>query len=252
MLQHPTVDKLHALRLSGMAAALAEQQTQDGIDRLGFEERLGLLVERESSERDSRQTAARLRRARLKVPDASPEDIDYRTARGLDRALTARLLTGEWLRERQNLILVGPTGLGKSWLGCAFAIQACRQGFSACYLRVPKLNEELAIAHGSGRYARWLAQLAKTDLVILDDLAMAPLTDSARRDLLEVLDDRHGHRSTLATSQIPVDHWHEAIGEPTVADAILDRLVHNAHRITLSGESLRKTRSRLTAKPQSE
>jgi hypothetical protein len=143
-----------------------------------------------------------LRRARLKVPDASPEDIDYRTARGLDRALTARLLTGEWLRERQNLILVGPTGLGKSWLGCAFAIQACRQGFSACYLRVPKLNEELAIAHGSGRYARWLTQLAKTDLVILDDLAMAPLTDSARRDLLEVLDDRHGHRSTLATSQI--------------------------------------------------
>jgi DNA replication protein DnaC len=148
--------------------------------------------------------------------------------------------------------VAGSTGLGKSWLGCAFAIQACRQGFSACYLRVPKLNEELAIAHGSGRYARWLAQLAKTDLVILDDLAMAPLTDSARRDLLEVLDDRHGHRSTLATSQIPVDHWHEAIGEPTVADAILDRLVHNAHRITLSGESLRKTRSRLTAKPQSE
>jgi DNA replication protein DnaC len=149
MLHHPTVDKLHALRLPGMAAALAEQQSQDGIDRLGFEERLGLLVERESSERDSRQTAARLRRARLKVPDASPEDIDYRTARGLDRALTARLLTGEWLRERQNLILVGPTGLGKSWLGCAFAIQACRQGFSACYLRVPKLNEELAIAHGA-------------------------------------------------------------------------------------------------------
>lgn len=161
--------------------------------------------------------------------------------------MRTRLLTCEWVRERQNLILVAPTGLGKSWLGCAFAVQACRQGFSACYLRVPKLNEELAIAHGSGRYARWLAQLAKTDLVILDDLAMTPLTDSARRDLLEVLDDRHGNRSTLATK-----HWHDAIGEPTVADAILDRLVHNAHRITLDGESMRKTRSRLTAKQLSE
>ncbi|EIM93432.1 IstB ATP binding domain-containing protein [Paraburkholderia hospita] len=160
------------------------------------------MVEREASQRESRQTAARLRRAKLRFSDASPEDIDYRTARGLDRALTARLLTCEWIRERQNLILVAPTGLGKSWLGCAFAVQACRQGFSACYLRVPKLNEELAIAHGSGRYARWLTQLAKTDVVILDDFAMAPLSDSARRDLLEVLDDRHGNRSTLATSQL--------------------------------------------------
>lgn len=252
MLHHPTVDKLHALHLTGMAAALAEQQAQEGIDRLGFEERLGLLVEREASQRESRQTAARLRRAKLRFSDASPEDIDYRTARGLDRALTARLLTCEWIRERQNLILVAPTGLGKSWLGCAFAVQACRQGFSACYLRVPKLNEDLAISHGSGRYARWLTQLAKTDVVILDDFAMAPLSDSARRDLLEVLDDRHGNRSTLATSQLPVDHWHDAIGEPTVADAILDRLVHNAHRITLAGESMRKTRSRLTTKSQSE
>src|SRR5471030_1991602 len=252
MLKHPTIDKLHALRLSGMAAALTQQHNNPDIEALGFEERLGLLVEREASERESRQTASRLRRAKLKFADASPEDIDYRTNRGLDRALTARLLTCEWVREKQNLILVAPTGLGKSWLACAFALQACRQGFTACYLRMPKLNEELAIAHGSGRYARLLAQWAKTDIMILDDLAMAPLTDSARRDLLEVLDDRHGHRSTLATSQIPVDHWHEAIGEPTVADAILDRLVHNAHRITLAGESLRKTRSRLTAKQQSE
>jgi DNA replication protein DnaC len=252
MLHHPTVDKLYALRLGGMAAALVEQQSQEGIDRLCFEERLGLLVEREASERESRQTTARLRRAKLKFADAVPEDIDYRTVRGLDRTLTARLLTCEWVRRRQNLILIAPTGLGKSWLACAFAVQACRQGFSVAYLRMPKLSEELALVHGSGGYARWLAQVAKTDIVILDDLAMTPLADSARRDLLEVLDDRHGSRSTMATSQLPVDNWHAAIGEPTVADAILDRLVHNAHRLTLNGESMRKTRGSLTATTESE
>ncbi|WP_455289863.1 IS21-like element helper ATPase IstB [Cupriavidus necator] len=252
MLHHPTVERLHALRLFGMAAALAEQQSQVSIDQLGFEERLGLLVERESSERQSRMFSARLRRAKLRFADAVPEDIDYRTARGLDRTLLARLLTGEWIRERQNVILIGKTGLGKSWLACALANQACRHGYSVCYLRMPKFSEEMAIVHGSGRYAKLLAQWAKTDILVLDDLAMTPMSDQARRDLLELLDDRHGSRSTIVTSQIPLDHWHDAIGDPTLADAILDRLVHNAHRLTLDGESMRKRRNGLTDKHDSE
>jgi DNA replication protein DnaC len=252
MLKHPTINKLHELRLNGMADALAEQQGFADIEALGFEERLGLLVEREASVRESRQTTARLRRAKLKFADAVPEDIDYRSARGLDRGLVSQLLTGTWIRERNNAVIVGATGLGKTWLACALANQACRLGYSALYVRVPKLNEELAIAHGSGRYARLLAQWARTDVLLMDDLAMAPMTDSTRRDLLEILDDRHGHRSTLVTSQIPIDNWHAALGDPTLADAILDRLVHNTYRINLSGDSMRKRKKSLTENPQSE
>jgi DNA replication protein DnaC len=252
VLHHPTVEKLNALRLFGMASALAEQQSQVSIDQLGFEERLGLLVERESSERQSRMFSSRLRRAKLRFADAVPEDINYRAARGLDRTLLARLLTSEWIRERQNVILIGKTGLGKSWLACALANQACRQGYSVAYLRMPKFSEEMAIVHGSGRFAKLLAQWAKTDILVLDDFAMTPLADQARRDLLELLDDRHGSRSTIVTSQIPVDNWHDALGEPTLADAILDRLVHNAHRLSLDGESMRKPQKSLTDKHHSE
>jgi DNA replication protein DnaC len=181
-----------------------------------------------------------------------PEDVDYRSSRGLDRMLLARLLTGEWIRERQNVILVAPTGLGKSWLACALVNQACRQGYSAGYLRIPKFSEEMAIAHGTGRYARMLAQWARTDILVPDDLAMAPMSDQARRDLLEVLDDRHGSHSTIVTSQVPLENWHAAIGDPTLADAILDRLVHNAHRVTLAGQSMHKRRNGLTSKEVSE
>ncbi len=251
MLNHPTHDQLNQLRLFGMARALVEQQAIPDITQLAFEERLGLLVEREISERLSIQTASRLRRAKLKQA-AVAEDVDYRAARSLDRALFNRLLTGDWVAQHQNVLITGPTGVGKTWLACALANQACRQGRSVLYLRVPRLFEDIAIAHGDGRYSKLLTQLAKTNVLVLDDWGLALLTDAARRDLLEILDDRHGYRSTLVTSQLPVANWHESIGDPTLADAILDRLVHNAHQLTLTGESMRKRKNSLTQKQDSE
>lgn len=245
MLNHPTYQQLNQLRLFGMAKALDEQQRLPELDRMSFEERLGLLVEREASERASLQTAARLRRAKLKHA-AAPEDVDYRVARGLDRTLFNRLLTGAWIKERQNVLITGLTGLGKTWLACALTNQACRLGYSSLYMRVPRLFEELAIAHGDGRYVKLITQLAKVDVLLLDDWGVAMLTDSARRDLLEILDDRYNQRSTIITSQMKVDDWHESIGDPILADAILDRLVHNAHKLDLSGESIRKSKRGLT------
>ncbi|MFC6519786.1 IS21-like element helper ATPase IstB [Undibacterium arcticum] len=243
MLNHPT-HELNQLKLFGMARALTEQASLD-LDHLGFEERLGLLIDRETTERDGRLLAQRLLRAKLK-PNTAAEDTDYRHARGLDKALFQRLLAGQWLREKQNVLLTGPTGVGKTWLACALAHQACRQGYSAYYVRLPRLLDELSIGRADGRYSKLLKQLAKVDVLTIDDWGLAVLDDVHRRDLLEVLDDRHNARSTIVTSQLPVDHWHAAIGDATLADAILDRLVHNAHQLTLKGESLRKKRSRLT------
>lgn len=245
MLNHPTYQQLNQLRLFGMAKALNEQQRLPELDRMSFEERLGLLVEREASERASMQTTARLRRAKLKHA-AAPEDVDYRVARGLDRTLFNRLLTGSWIKEHQNVLITGLTGLGKTWLACALTNQACRLGYSSLYVRVPRLFEELAIAHGDGRYVKFITQLAKVDVLLLDDWGVAMLTDSARRDLLEILDDRYNQRSTIITSQLKVDDWHESIGDPILADAILDRVVHNAHKLDLSGESIRKSKRGLT------
>lgn len=239
MLNHPTVAKLHTLRLTGMATALQEQSTQPDIDRLGFDGRLGLLVDREMTERDSRRLHLRLGKARLRQ-NACLEDLDYRTVRGLDRTLMTTLATGEWLRLHLNILICGPTGVGKSWIACALANQACRLGFTARYQRMDRLLTDLHAAHGDGRYVKLLTQIAKTDVLCIDDFGLSPWTDLARRDLLEVLDDRHGTRSTIVTSQLPVDHWHEAMGDPTLADAILDRLVHNSYRINLKGDSLRK------------
>jgi DNA replication protein DnaC len=251
MLTHPTRDKLQSLRLTGMLKALDEQQQMPDIDQLGFEERLGLLVDRELTERHNGRLQARLRKARLKH-QGTVEDIDYRAPRGLDRALMNHLATGQWIREGLNLLLCGPTGAGKTWIACALAHKACREGFSALYLRLPRLLEDLVLAHGDGRFSKLMTGFAKSDLIILDDWGLAKFNAQQRRDLLELLDDRHGHRSTIVTSQLPVEHWHELIGDATLADAILDRLVHNAYRITLKGDSMRKRQSNLTTPTPAE
>ena len=244
MLTHPTLDKLQALKFTGMATALAEQMNSPDIDALSFEERLGLLVDREATERENRRLSSRLRRARLKH-NAALEDIDYRHPRGLDKSLIQSLAACQWVKEHLNILLTGPTGVGKTWLACALAQKACREGYTALYLRLPRLLQEMAIAKGDGRYPKLLATLAKTDVLILDDWGLAKLTAEQRRDLLEILEDRHGARSTLATSQLPIEKWHDIIGDPTLADAILDRVVHNAHKIHMKGESVRKTKGKV-------
>jgi DNA replication protein DnaC len=251
MLNHPTLEKLQTLRFTGMYKALVEQMKLADIESLSFDERLGLLVEREMTEREDRRLQTRLRQAKLKH-NAAIEDIDYRSPRGLNKGLMLQLGSCQWIREGLNLIINGPTGVGKTWIACALAHKACREGFTAQYLRLPRLFEELHLAHGDGRFPKLMATFAKTDLLILDDWGLATLTAQQRRDLLELLDDRHGHRSTLVTSQIPLDHWHEIIGDPTLADAILDRLVHNAYRIPLKGESMRKRQAKLTTTTDSE
>lgn len=246
MLTHPILDQLLELKLIGMHRALAEQRRMSDVDSLSFEERLGLLVDREITERADRRLQYRLRTARLRQP-ACIEDIDYRHRRGLDKRLMRQLATGEYLGQKLNILLTGPAGVGKTWLACALAHKACRDTHTARYLRLPRLMQDLAVAKADGRYAKLLRELAKADLVILDDFGLMPLNDEARRDLLEILDDRHNRKSTLVTSQLPVEQWHGYIAEPTLADAILDRLVHNAYRLNLKGESMRRTMVNLTS-----
>jgi DNA replication protein DnaC len=245
MLAHPIIEKLLALRLFGLARGLEDQQRLPEIDSLTFEERLGLLVDREMTDRENRRLTTRLRQARLRQ-EASLEDIDFRHPRGLDRTLIAQLSSCGWIEQHHNILITGPTGCGKTFLSCALAQKACREGFTVRYLRLHRLLQDLQLAKGDGRYAKLLAALAKTDLIVLDDWGIAPLSDEHRRDLLEIIEDRHLRRSTLVTAQLPVDKWHAQIGDPTLADAILDRLIHNAHKIPLKGDSMRKLKSSLT------
>ncbi len=245
MLIHPVIEKLKQLRLQAMANTLKNQDTQLGIEDLNFEERLGLLVDIELTDRENRRLQTRLRKAKLKH-DACVEDIDYQSPRGLDKSLLITLMHCQWIKVHQNILIVGPTGTGKTFLACALAHKACLTGYSAGYYRLPRLLSDLQLSKGDGRYGKIMEELNKVNVLILDDFGLAPFTDDHRRDLLELLDDRHEKHSTIVTSQLPVKVWHETIGNGTLADAILDRLVHNACRFEMKGESMRKTKSKLT------
>ncbi len=249
MLSHSTLEKLNSLRLYGMLHGLQDQRQMPSVSDMAFEERLGLLVDREAADRDSRRLALRLKGARLRQ-NAAVEDIDFRHPRGLDRGMLLSLASCEWIKSRDNCVVTGPTGAGKSYIACALANKACREGYSVLYARTTRLLQDLQVARAEGSYARRLRALARTDLLVLDDWAMAPLTDPQRRDLFEILDDRYDRHSTLVAAQIPIEHWHESIGDPTLADAMLDRLVHNAHKIMLKGESMRKQRGVTVPQPE--
>jgi DNA replication protein DnaC len=251
MLAQPTLDTLNRLKLHGMAAAWSEQLTQSAAMTLTFDDRLALLLDREIVYRDNRHLTRLLQLAQLKQR-ACVEDIDYRARRGLDRSQLTSLASCDWIRQAQNLLIHGATGCGKTFLACALAQQACRQGLSALYLRAPRLFDELSVCHADGSFRKRLAAIAKVDLVLIDDFAIAPMGARERTDLLELLDDRVGTRSTLITSQLPVEHWHDYLGDPTLADAILDRLVHSAHKLHLEvGESMRKRTASITEKTAS-
>lgn len=239
MLNEHTINQLRGLRLDGMVRAIEDQASSAAATALGFDERLTLLVQREVDWRDDRRVARLLKAARLKVSTACVEDINWRAGRSLDKSLVTALAGGDWLRHGQSLLITGATGCGKTWLACALAHQAARSGFSVLYTRAARLFDELQVAHGDGSFARRLAQLAKLDLLVVDDFAISPIGAAERNDLLEVLDDRVGARSTLITSQLPVKAWHTYLDDPTLADAILDRVVHSSHKIELKGRSLR-------------
>ena len=240
MLTQLTLTQLKALRLDGMARAFDEQLALPLAASLAFEERFGMLVEREIAHRDSKRLTRLLKSAKLKDTRACLEDIDYRSGRGLDKHLFASLASGDWLRSAHNILICGATGCGKTWLACALGNQAARQGFSVLYARASRLSEELRIAHGDGSFTRRLGQLARIDLLLIDDFGQTALEASDRSDLLELIDDRVNSRSSIITSQLPIERWHEYLNDPTLADAILDRIVHRSHKLKLTGPSRRK------------
>lgn len=240
MLTHPLCDQLKTLRCQGMLEAYQEQLNTPDIKRLSFDERFALLVEREYITRENRKLINRLRQAKLKE-DACIEDIDYSPERQLSKTVITRLAECSWISRKENILLTGPTGAGKTYLACAFANQACRQGYGARYIRLPKLFQAITIAKADGSYIKLMQYVAKLPLLVLDDWGIAPMNDANRRDLLEIIDDRYHQASTLITSQMPVQAWHDSIGDATLGDAILDRLIHNAHRIEVKGPSMRET-----------
>lgn len=254
MLNNATVSQLRSLKLQGFAEALQQQQEQAHCLDLSFDERLALLVDREVHARGDRKRSRLLQRAQLKYPTATLEDASFEGVRGIDRAALMGLALSTWVDRGETITFAGATGLGKTWLACALAQYACRQGRSALYLRLPRLAEELRILHGAGGFRRWLLQLAKIDVLILDDWGTGSIDATTRGDLLEIVDDRVGQRATIITHQLPVEHWHAWLGDPTIADAILDRLMHNCRRFNLEGES-RRTRqpaARAAGKQQKE
>ncbi|MGQ0560360.1 MAG: IS21-like element helper ATPase IstB [Gemmatimonadota bacterium] len=239
MLLQPTIERLRELRLLGMATALEEQTLMPDLQSVSFEDRLGLLVEREHTQRENRRLTRLLQLAKLRLP-ATVEDIDFRRPRGLDKSLILRLASSRWIESHEVVLVSGATGTGKSYLACALGHSACRHGLATRYYRFSRMLSELARARADGSYPKLLEKLARTQLLLIDDFGMSPLTETERRDLLEVLEDRYNRRATLVTSQLPFEHWHAAVGETTFADAILDRLAHGAHRITLKGASMRR------------
>lgn len=243
MITTATNDNLKLLKLYGMEKAYQEQRESTSYESLSFEERFSMIVERENIEKENRRLSFRLRQAKLKH-QACMEDIDYKSSRGLDKSFMLSLHSCKWIKEHLNIFITGACGVGKSYLACAIGHRACLEGYKTYYARIPRLFEELALARSDGRYPKVINMLAKTDVLILDDWGLSMLTESQRRDLLELVEDRYGIRSTIITSQVPSSHWYDIIGEPTLADAILDRLIHNAYDINLKGESMRKTKER--------
>lgn len=250
MMMQTTLEQLRNLRLDGLATGLQEQLAQPAMAAMSFEERLALLIDREVNCRNDRKLVRLLKQARLKYGQATIEDLDSRPSRGVERRAVMSVALGDWVSTGHSILITGPTGAGKSWLACALAHYACRRGHSALYQRVPRLGEELRIRHASGTFGKWLIQLAKTDVLVLDDWGMGALDSATRSDLLEIIDDRAGHKATIITSQLPIDHWHAWIGDATIADAILDRILQYTHRFTLTGDSLRQSQRNLDKKEE--
>ena len=247
MLTQPTIEKLHAMRLSAMAQAFLEQTANPNMAQLSFEERFGLIVDQQMTEMEDRRMQSRLKSAKLRL-SATVEDLDFRASRNMDRSMIMSLAQNQWVRSHQNILVTGPTGAGKSYLGCALAQKACRDGHTTVYQRLPRLLNELAVARHDGRYHKLIAPLIKCEVLLLDDLLIAPISRNDQRELLEIVEERYDRKSTIVTSQLPVKAWHDSMEDPTLADAILDRLVHNAHKVNLDGDSMRKIKTTLDRK----
>jgi DNA replication protein DnaC len=243
MLNQPTLEKMQAMKMSAMVEAFQQQLSSRSHGKLSFEERLGMLIDAEYAAREQRKLTRRLQRARLRQPGACIEDIDFKTRRGLKRPAVMALARCDWIRDALNVLITGPTGTGKTYLACALANKACRLGFTAYYVRASQLPQDMAIARGDGSYPRLLKRLTRTQVLVIDDWLLTPFTDAERRDILEVIEDRHERAATLIASQLPVSTWHEALGEPTLADSICDRLIHAAHKLELKGRSMREIRA---------